>query len=59
MTGDELKHWRTSLGLSVAQASRQVEVGVRTWTRWESGKKPIPAGAIKLFELLNPKKTGS
>jgi DNA-binding transcriptional regulator YiaG len=53
MNGAELKKLRYKLGLSLSQASRQVEVSVSTWCRWESGKQKIPEGAIKLFKLLN------
>jgi transcriptional regulator with XRE-family HTH domain len=53
MTGPELKALRKKLGLSLAQAARQVEVSPRTWARWESGDQGIPEGAMKLFRLLN------
>jgi DNA-binding transcriptional regulator YiaG len=53
MEGSELKALRKKLNLSLAQASRQVEVSVSTWCRWESGKQKIPEGAMKLFKLLN------
>lgn len=53
MTGAQLKKLRYSLGLSLAQASRQVEISARTWCRWESGKANIPLGAIKLFKMIN------
>ena len=53
MQGNELKALRKTLGLSLAQASRQVEVSARTWARWESGSQKIPEGAIKLFKILN------
>lgn len=53
MTGAELKELRKLLGLSLAQASRQVEVTPSTWCRWESGKQPIPPGAMKLFKMIN------
>jgi len=53
MTGTELKELRKSLNLSLSQASRQVEVSVSTWCRWESGKQKPPDGAIKLFKLIN------
>jgi DNA-binding transcriptional regulator YiaG len=52
MTGAELKKLRYSLGLSLAQASRQVEVSARSWARWEAGQR-IPEGALKLFRLLH------
>jgi len=53
MTGPELKSLRYQLGLSLAQAARQVEVSPRTWARWESGEQSIPEGAMKLFRILN------
>lgn len=53
MNGQELKALRKKLDLSLAQAARQVEVGVSTWCRWESGKQKIPEGAVKLFKILN------
>jgi len=53
MTRFELKKLRVRLDLSVAQAALQVSVTERTWHRWESGDRRIPAGAIKLFKLLN------
>lgn len=53
MTGIELKALRKQLGISLSVAARQVETSVSTWCRWESGKQPIPLGAIKLFKLIN------
>lgn len=53
MTASELKQLRKDLGLSLAQASRQVEVNIRTWVRWESGERKVPDTAAKLFKLLN------
>lgn len=53
MDGKELKELRKSLGLSLAQASRQVEVSSRTWCRWEAGDQPIPEGSMKLFRIIN------
>jgi DNA-binding transcriptional regulator YiaG len=50
---DELRQLRNNLGLSVAQASRQVEVSARSWYRWENGSRQIPSGMVKLFKLLN------
>jgi DNA-binding transcriptional regulator YiaG len=52
MTGPELKALRKTLGLSLAQAARQVEVSSRTWARWETSAR-VPGGAVKLFEILN------
>jgi DNA-binding transcriptional regulator YiaG len=53
MDGAELKALRKQLGLSLAQASRQVEVSARTWARWEAGDQKIPEGAMKLFRIVN------
>lgn len=53
MTGAELKELRKTLGLSLAQAAKQVEVSSRTWARWEAGDQSIPEGALKLFRILN------
>ena len=53
MNGPELKQLRKKLGLSLAQAARQVEVSPRTWARWEAGDQNIPEGAMKLFRILN------
>jgi len=53
MEGFDLKKLRKSLNLSLSQASRQVEVSVSTWCRWESGVQKIPEGAVKLFKMLN------
>lgn len=53
MTNLELKALRKQLGLSLAQASRQVEVTPSTWCRWESGATKVPLAAIKLFKLVN------
>jgi transcriptional regulator with XRE-family HTH domain len=53
MTGAELKKLRKELKLSLAQASRQVEVSARTWARWEAGDDEVPPGAVKLFLIVN------
>ena len=53
MTATELKRLRKKLGLSLAQAAKQVEVSVSTWCRWESGETPVPKSASKLFRMVN------
>jgi transcriptional regulator with XRE-family HTH domain len=53
MKGTELKDLRKALGLSLAEAARQVEVSPRTWARWEADTRSAPAGAVKLFKMLN------
>lgn len=52
VTGAELKALRKSLGLSLAQAAKQVEVSPRTWARWETSAR-VPPGAVKLFRIEN------
>ena len=53
MTGAQLKSLRYKLDLSLSQASRQVEVSVSTWCRWEAGETPVPERAVKLFKMMN------
>lgn len=53
MSPNELKKLRNELGLSVAQAARQVHVTPRTWNYWEAGQRSIPEGVVHLFCLLN------
>jgi transcriptional regulator with XRE-family HTH domain len=52
MTGAELKKLRKLLGLSLTQASRQVEISTRTWARWEASEK-VPNFAVEIFENAN------
>lgn len=56
MNGPELKALRKQLGLSLAQAARQVETSARSWARWEATDKPIPGAVEKLFLILNKRK---
>ncbi len=56
MVGQELKKLRQRLGLSVAEAARQVAVAGRSWYRWENGSRKMPEGALKLFKLINKQK---
>ncbi len=53
MTGPELKALRNKLGLSLAQAAKQVGVSVSTWCRWENGTTPVPRLAATVFKLMN------
>jgi predicted transcriptional regulator len=48
-----IKNLRLQSGLSIADAAKQVEVERRTWQRYESGEREIPAGVVKLFCLIN------
>lgn len=51
MTADEIKTMRQSVGLSVSEAARSVQVAERTWRWYESGKREIPGGVVELFCL--------
>lgn len=53
MSPESVKEMRTKAGISIADAAKQVEVDRRTWQRYESGDREIPAGVVKLFCLLN------
>lgn len=47
---EELKHLRKSLGLTQQQISELLQIGDRSWTRWESGKQR-PSRAVNLLIL--------
>ena len=51
-SGAVLQALRLRLGLSIAEASRLLEVNNRTFQRWERGVKPVPPGVFKLLEKL-------
>ena len=53
MKPEELKSLRNKLGLSVAQASGQVHLTARSWSRYEDGTRKIPGAIIHLFCILN------
>jgi DNA-binding transcriptional regulator YiaG len=42
MNGEELRQWRTALGLSQAQLARWLHVDVMTVSRWERGAREVP-----------------
>jgi transcriptional regulator with XRE-family HTH domain len=50
---DILKGTRESIGLSVADAAKQVRIDRRSWQRYESGDRKPPEGLLELFCLKN------
>lgn len=52
MTGTELKALRIELGISVAEAARQLGISARSINRWESDERPIPDNAVALIHTL-------
>jgi len=48
-----LKQIRQSLGLSVADAAKQVRIDRRSWQRYESGDRQPPDGLLELFCMKN------
>ena len=42
VTGSEFRKLRKSGGFSQSQLSREIDVTIRSLTRWETGETPIP-----------------
>ena len=47
MNGSEFKKLRESIGYTQASLSKEIDVTIRSLTRWETGETPIP----KIAEL--------
>ena len=47
VTGDEFRKLRESVGYTQAKLSKEIDVAIRSLTRWETGETPIP----KIAEL--------
>jgi transcriptional regulator with XRE-family HTH domain len=47
VTGNEFRKLRKSGGYSQSQLAREIDVTIRSLTRWETGETPIP----KIAEL--------
>jgi transcriptional regulator with XRE-family HTH domain len=59
MTGSEFRKLRRSAGYSQAKLCRELNVSIRTMTRWETGETPIPKIAeIALKYVIEKKGTG-
>lgn len=50
---NKIKHLRQRLGLSVADAAKQVRIDRRSWQRYESGDRKPPHGLLELFCIKN------
>ena len=53
ITHERLKQLRSSMGLSVADAAKQVRIDRRSWQRYESGDRQPPDGLLELFCMKN------
>ena len=42
MTGSQFKKLRESIGYTQAKLSKEIDVTIRSITRWETGETPIP-----------------
>lgn len=53
MTAAELKAWREREGLTLDDASERLDVGRRSYIRYENGERPIPASLVaQLVDLV-------
>ena len=50
-THDEIRATRNRLGLSPAEAAARALVAYRTWVKYETGEREIPAPTWALFRL--------
>lgn len=55
LSAKELREARTEMGLTRAEAARQVLVNYRTWQNWERGERPVPSYVRILLEYLRIK----
>lgn len=57
MTPNELQAARDYLGLDVRSMARAMGVSFDTYRQWESGRRSMPAVAVRCVELLlaNPR----
>jgi len=58
VTGDEFRKLRRSAGYSQSQLSREIDVTIRSLTRWETGETPIPKIAELALKYVVEKKRG-
>jgi transcriptional regulator with XRE-family HTH domain len=56
VTGNEFRKLRRSGGYSQAQLSREIDVTIRSLTRWETGETPIPKIAVLALKYVIEKK---
>jgi transcriptional regulator with XRE-family HTH domain len=58
MTGNEFRKLRATGGYSQAKLCRELDVAIRTMTRWETGETPIPKIAELALKYVVEKKRG-
>lgn len=58
MTGDEFRKLRRSAGFTQAQLAHEIDVMIRSLTRWETGETPIPKIAELALKYVIEKKRG-
>jgi len=59
VTGKEFTKLRRSAGLTQAQLAREIDVTIRSLTRWETGETPIPKIAeLALRYVIEKKQKG-
>ena len=56
VTGKEFRKLRRSAGYSQSQLSREIDVTIRSLTRWETGETPIPKIAELALKYVSEKK---
>lgn len=55
MTPQELREWRTKLGISQTKAAEQFGVTLSQYWKWEAGKAAIPKNVDIILNLLADK----
>ncbi len=56
MKGSEFQKLRKSAGYSQSQLSRELDIAIRSLTRWETGETPIPKIAELALKYVIEKK---
>lgn len=56
VTGNEFRRLRRSAGYSQSQLAREIDVTIRSLTRWETGETPIPKIAELALKYITEKK---
>ena len=58
VTGSEFQRLRKAGGYSQSQLSREIDVTIRSLTRWETGETPIPKIAELALRYVVEKRRG-
>ncbi|MCZ6906516.1 MAG: helix-turn-helix domain-containing protein [Deltaproteobacteria bacterium] len=56
MTGKQFKKLRESTGLSQTQLAREIDMYVRTISRWETGELPVPKVAKLALRFIQQRR---